>query len=388
MGLIFPETCTDWKFDLVGLLAIIGESIIEEVVQPLTASPTILLPRLLPAPHALIRPSRRTALPSTPVTVHGVYSGIQLQSIPYFPSMIHQLELTRPYEFQKMTIELCQDDEEVLRPGHDKIATVKKLAPLKLITICSSVWTAGVLAWAIVLRDGPAVVAIVLVSLASSFHSAASFWQSDAIVRPSSTRSPPGDLVLRTREGAFIVVHCKEAVARLLYTGEVKCAYVAGAKLYRILIYVGTLLLMLGIVLMSNCSWTMQVTLGASYLALNVIYMFCALTPAVSRTWHWNMRLVRVLDKSTIITENYTEAIWLAIRATKDIDWVRKGGLIPQTMVWNVWLDEAKLNASNGNANWPATKRKDELLLEDALAKEASNQDDDMSQPKRRPTLL
>ena len=100
------------------------------------------------------------------------------------------------------------------------------------------------------------------------------------------------------------------------------------------------------------------------------------------------MRLVRVVDKSTIITENYTEAIWLAIRATKEIDWVRKGGLIPQTMVWNVWLDEAKLNASNGNANWPATKRKDELLLEDALAKEASNQDDDMSQPKRRPTLL
>lgn len=61
----------------------------------------------------------------------------------------------------------------------------------------------------------------------------------------------------------------------------------------RILIYVGTLFLMVGIVVMSNCSWTMQVTLGVSYLVLNVIYMFCALTPEVSRLWHWGLRLIR-----------------------------------------------------------------------------------------------
>ncbi|KAK6826573.1 hypothetical protein RU639_005776 [Aspergillus parasiticus] len=387
MGLIFPETRTDWKFDLVGLLAIIGESIIEEIVQPLTASRAIFLPRLLPAPHALIRPSRRTALPSTPVTVLGVYSGNHLLSIPYFPSMIHQLELIRPYEFHEMTIELIQGDEEAPHVGHDKLATVNTLAPLRFITICSSIWTAGVLAWAIVLRDGPAVVAIVLVSLASSLHSAASFWQSSTIaLLPPSTQSPPGDLVLRTREGAFIVVHCSETVARLLYAGEASCDYVAGATMYRILIYVGTLFLMLGIVLMSNCSWIMQVTLGASYLALNVIYMFCALTPAVSRSWHWNMRLVRVVDKSTTQAQNLTEVVWYCIRATGETDWIRKGRLVPKTRQWDMWLDEAKQNRSN--TNWDAVAAKNRLMSYDVQAKEASSQDDDVSQPKRRPTLL
>ncbi|KAE8315032.1 hypothetical protein BDV41DRAFT_575372 [Aspergillus transmontanensis] len=295
MGLIFPETRTDWKFDLVGLLAIIGESIIEEIVQPLTASRAIFLPRLLPAPHALIRPSRRTALPSTPVTVLGVYSGNHLLSIPYFPSMIHQLELIRPYEFHEMTIELTQEDEEAPHVGHDKLATVNTLAPLRLITICSFIWTAGVLAWAIVLRDGPAVVAIVLVSLASSLHSAASFWQSSTIaLLPPSTQSPAGDLVLRTREGAFIVVHCSETVARLLYAGEASCDYVAGATI--------------------------------------------------------------------------------------------KGRLVPKTRQWDMWLDEAKQNRSN--TNWDAVAAKDRLMSYDVQAKEASSQDDDVSQPKRRPTLL
>ncbi|KAL2830008.1 hypothetical protein BDW59DRAFT_141618 [Aspergillus cavernicola] len=72
MGLEFPASRSDWRFDLVGLPAIIGESIVSEVVQPLTASRTSLLPRLLPAPHALIRPPRRTALPSTPVQGIGI----------------------------------------------------------------------------------------------------------------------------------------------------------------------------------------------------------------------------------------------------------------------------------------------------------------------------
>ncbi|PLB48308.1 hypothetical protein P170DRAFT_456874 [Aspergillus steynii IBT 23096] len=325
MGLDFPTTHGDWKFDLVGLLAIIGESIIDEVVQPLTASRTVLLPRLLPAPHALIRPSRRAALPSTPVTVVGIHTGIQLQSVPYFPSIIHQLDLIQPFEFQEMSIKMAYTEEPASHGTHDKLATVRALAPLKVITIL--------------------IVAIPLVSFASSFHSAASFWQSDAKPRVSGT-NPPGDLALRTREGAFIVVHCSQEVARLLYTGEGRCRYVAGAA-YRVLIYVGTLFLMVGIVVMSNCSWTMQVTLGISYLALNVVYMFCALTPEVSRLWHWELRMIDAVMNTTIQSSNYTEVLWHGIRATKSIEWIKKGGFAPATKAWDKWLDEAVRNCEN-----------------------------------------
>lgn len=104
MTLRFPESHGDWKFDLVGLLAIIGESIVSEIVQPLTASRTILLPRLLPAPHALIRPSRRTALPSRPIAGVDVRSKTNLTSLPFFADMIHQFDLIQPYEFQEFFI--------------------------------------------------------------------------------------------------------------------------------------------------------------------------------------------------------------------------------------------------------------------------------------------
>lgn len=361
MGLDFPKTRGDWKFDLVGLLAIIGESIIDEIVQPLTASRTILLPRLLPAPHALIRPSRRAVLPSTDVTVVGIYSGIHLQSVPYFPSMLHQFDLIRPYEFQEITIEFIADEEEGPLRKHNQLATVRTFAPLKLITIGSSLWTAGILIWAIILHDGPAVVAIVLVSLASSFHSAASFWRSYVARRHTPFREGvPGDLALRTREGALILVHCDEEVARLLYSGEARCTYVAGATAYRILIYAGTLFLMMGIVLMSNCSWSMQVTLGASYLALNVAYMFCALTPEVSRGWHWDLRWVKVVRSSTVEAANYTDAIWHAIRTTKSVDWIKKANFVPATPNWDGWLNQAKENCNN--PNWDAVSAKDRWM--------------------------
>ncbi|KAJ5547457.1 hypothetical protein N7494_005042 [Penicillium frequentans] len=109
MGLDFPTNRNGWQFDLVGLLAVIGESIIDEIVQPLTPSPSTLLPRLLLAPHAFIRPSRRTALLSTPITGAGVYSGATIDSIPYFAAMVHQVDLFQPYEFQGMTIKLKLD---------------------------------------------------------------------------------------------------------------------------------------------------------------------------------------------------------------------------------------------------------------------------------------
>ncbi|PLN85651.1 hypothetical protein BDW42DRAFT_202059 [Aspergillus taichungensis] len=389
MPLQFPQAHGDWKFDLVGLLAIIGESIVSEVVQPLTASRTIFLPRLLPAPHALIRPSRRTALPSRPISGIGVYSKQEMTSLPYFPDMIHQIDLIRPYEFQEFNISLSS---KATSDRHQKIATVKFFSPLKLLTVFSFLWTVGILVWAILLGDGPAVVAIVLVSAASSLHSAASFWQTSNTKVTRLGAHIQGDLVLRTREGAFIVVHCTEEVARLLYKSPLACDYVAGGTAFQILISMGTLLLMVGIVVMSNCSWTMQVVLGASYLALNALYMVCALTPAVSQYWHWDLSMFEIVMQK-MYCDNYTEALWGAIRATREAEWVVRGGYIPRTTPWQTWLDAATRNYMN--ENWDATAAKDHYMAQASRdATETVPPSNDYSNwptrdgPRRRPTIL
>ena len=81
MVLEFPTSRNGWKLDAVGLLAAIGETTTETCVEPMTASYLCLLPRLIPAPQALIRPNRRIALARVPASVVGVHTGMVQQQL-------------------------------------------------------------------------------------------------------------------------------------------------------------------------------------------------------------------------------------------------------------------------------------------------------------------
>jgi hypothetical protein len=61
-----------WRLDIVSLLAVIGESSIESHSQALTSSWTCVLPRIIPAPQVLLKPSRPTRMPVTNAVVVGV----------------------------------------------------------------------------------------------------------------------------------------------------------------------------------------------------------------------------------------------------------------------------------------------------------------------------
>lgn len=177
----------------------------------------------------------------------------------------------------------------------------------------------------------------------------------------SYTRDLSGDVVLRSQEGAWVVVHCNEEVARMLYYNDSgNCDYAMGGMSYQIFISLGTLMLMVGIVTMSNASWILQVVLGATYLALNGIYMICALVPAFSRFWHWDLSpfVIEVVARSEHRT--YTESLWGAIQATGETRWVDRVDLVPKTNEWQIWLNEAQKNITN--PNWDAVAVKDSLI--------------------------
>ena len=63
-----------WRLDIVSLLAVIGESSIESHSQALTSSWTCILPRLIPAPQVLLKPSRPNRMPQVNAVVVGVRS--------------------------------------------------------------------------------------------------------------------------------------------------------------------------------------------------------------------------------------------------------------------------------------------------------------------------
>ncbi|KFX87552.1 hypothetical protein V490_08165, partial [Pseudogymnoascus sp. VKM F-3557] len=89
-----------WRLDIVSLLAVIGESSMAEHSQAMTASWIGCLPRIIPAPQVLLKPSRPTRMPHSNASVVGVENGIQVSTLNYFPNILHPIEDLAPFAFR------------------------------------------------------------------------------------------------------------------------------------------------------------------------------------------------------------------------------------------------------------------------------------------------
>ncbi|EGE82117.1 hypothetical protein BDBG_01390 [Blastomyces gilchristii SLH14081] len=362
----FPENRDDWSLDIVSLLAVIGESAMSAHSQPLTASILCLLPRILPAPQALLRHERPTRLPSIPAHIVSIHSGTLLLELNHFANLVYNIDLPS-FAVREIRIKHREgyadtlSDEKKLR---NRILRTPKgvihaqpFSPLALLSVASFLLSVGLCAWAIILEDGVAVIAIVVVSFTSSIIGLSSMWHPNLTVRKRKTVVPDGDLIIRTRQGAFIIIRCTEEIARELYTGTEECSYVVSDQIFRALVGVGTFLLMSAVILMGNSTWTMQAALGGSYVLLNGCYQIAALFP---RGWHWNLIRYEMKEIRNIDAQTYTQALWKAIHVSKFTDWVRVSGAAPNSEAWRAWIDLAGDNLHD--ENWDAQKALDELL--------------------------
>jgi hypothetical protein len=76
------------QLDIVGFLAILGEGSVLANAQVSTLSKWIFLPRLIPAPQSLMRPTRPTKLEPSPGTVTGIFSGNVIDSINHIGNVV------------------------------------------------------------------------------------------------------------------------------------------------------------------------------------------------------------------------------------------------------------------------------------------------------------
>ncbi|KKZ61634.1 hypothetical protein EMCG_03819 [[Emmonsia] crescens] len=362
----FPKNRDDWSLDIVSLLAVIGESAMSAHSQPLTASILCLLPRILPAPQALLRHARPTRLPSIPAHIVSIHSGTLLVELNHFAHLVYNIDLPS-FAVREIRIKHREGYEETL---HDEkklrnrivrtpkgVIHARPFSPLALLSVASFFLSVGLCAWAVILEDGVAVIAIVVVSLASSIIGLSSMWHPNLTVRKRKTRVPAGDLVIRTRQGAFIIIRCTEEVARELYTGTEECSYVVGDQIFRALVGVGTFLLMSAVILMGNSTWIMQAALGCSYVLLNGCYQIAALFP---KGWHWNLVRYELEEIRTLDMQTYTQALWKAIYVSQFTDWVRVSHAAPNSAAWRAWIDLAEDNLHA--QNWDSQKALDDLL--------------------------
>ncbi|RYP60059.1 hypothetical protein DL770_010070 [Monosporascus sp. CRB-9-2] len=458
-----------WRLDVVTLLAVIGESSIADHAQTITASMMCLLPRIIPAPQALLKPSRPLRLPEVNAKMTGVYSGVTLDTVGFFANILHPLDELQPFSFKVLEITHADRNNaggaEVGRPvgnekkgvlerirsigrtdtatsdvrlnrlpgppsnGQDDITapasttgfnpprdveagpqqgitrrfTVKEkvqdfvanptlannakrpavppnlYSPLHILTVFSVLVTIGMIIAAAFWNDGSAILSVSLLSLASSVVGLASWWRPLLMSRSHTNKVPKGDVLIRTREGGFLLIKCTEEVARELYAGTEECDYRVGGQAYQALMGFGTLLLMVGVVLLGNCKWNSQIFIGAAYITLNALYWGMSLIP---KKYFWDLSRYKLRDVPPPEAQNahmttdpndqregvksFTRTLWYAIRETKRTAWVERSGAAPSTLQWQLWLREAEAAANSEDKKWPAVARKDEIMKMDA----------------------
>ncbi|KAI0847286.1 hypothetical protein F5Y00DRAFT_241581 [Daldinia vernicosa] len=450
-----------WRLDVVTLLAVIGESSIAEHCQTITASIFCLLPRIIPAPQAFLKPSRPGRLPETTAKMTGVYSGVVLDTVGFFANIIHPLDELQSFAFRVLHIThtdrnnaggievpgllnnrtsffqsirangrtvnqshqlrtlprgpppedrntripnepidaACSNDVEAgPTPGVHRRATMKEniqdfvanptrarnkkrpaipatlYSPVHVLSFFSLLLTCGIIALAAVLEDGTAILAVTLISFASSIVGWASWWRPILMNRSHNNTVPDGDVIIRTRVGAFLLIKCTEEVARELYSGTEECEYHVSGRAYRVLMGFGTCLLMVAVILLGNCKWYSQVFIGVSYIVLNGLYWTMGLIP---KRFFWDLSRYDIRDITPTISQNahketfsdpregapsYTRTLWYAIRETKRTAWVNRSGAAPDTPQWRKWLAEAEDAAISNNTDWPSVARKDVIM--------------------------
>lgn len=371
-----------WRLDIVSLLAVIGEGAMESHVQPMTSSWTCILPRIIPAPRVLLKSNRPTRMPEFPAAIAGVWNGTSVGTLNFFPNIIHPIDELPAFAFRVLEIRHKDKSPQVTRrssPEKEMIGNVvendemeaqhtvgmrrsestlkhiqrvvtetlfkprphiptQSLSPLNLLSVISCLLTIGLLILATIMKDGTACLALITISLSSSIVGYASWWSPILKRRPFQGYVPDGDLAIRTREGAFIIVKCNENVARELYTGTEECHYYVGPKLYRILVGFGIFLLMISVVLLGNCDFPMQAAIGGSYMVLNGALWLISL---LHKDWFWDLGLYVVRDvtpsdalhadvtltgiggdRDREKVASFTRTLWYAIRETKEVGWV------------------------------------------------------------------
>lgn len=227
-----------WRFDIVSLLAVIGENSIQSHSQALTSSWTCMLPRIIPAPQVLLKPARPNRMPCLPATIVGVHNGGNVPTLNYFPNIIHPVDDLPPYSFGVLrishkganapaaetnqknpssatSVELGQVEkglganlkrrptfkdkvkEKLVLPDQERkpIVPPSKYSPLTLLTWFSFVVTLALFASAIYLRDATACVALGTISMVSSITGYASWWEPRLRKRLFNSKVPPGDVV-------------------------------------------------------------------------------------------------------------------------------------------------------------------------------------------------
>ena len=292
------------------------------------------LPRLLPAPQALIKNNRAERLITSTGKVVAVYSGQERKSINHIAHVLHG-EKMEDYTVRCISI--------TKTGSYNPRAAI--FGPVTYLALLGLSMTIALIGLSISQNDGMALLAAIILSSLSTLIGIGSHWELILSKRKviSGRIVPDGDVVIVYENGAMLVIKCDENIARELYWAPEKCKYRVAPAPYRLIALLGTLLLMAGIVSLGNAGTNMQVAFGAAYAIINAAYWFVSALPP---KLHWDLGCYQIDPREyggQPESANFTEALWKAIALAGDTSWADFGNVAPKTRPWMQWLADAQI---------------------------------------------
>jgi hypothetical protein len=342
-------------------LAILGESSVLANAQVATLSLFFLLPRLIPAPQALIRIARPERLSPSATKVVGSKSGAYRDNVNHVAHLLHDGNSLPAYSVR------CH---RVTKAGGNLGVKARALSPLTFLSILGCAMSTSLLVLSIIEEDGMTLLATILLSFLATLIGIGNHWKLVFMKRTATRVVPVSDVVIEYPQGAFLIVKCDEDIARELYWHPERCHYHVGVTTYRIISLVATLMLMFGVVFLGNATLTLQTCFAAAYLILNAVYWVVAALP---QQWNWDLSCFRVETihyNTDEKSKTFTLALWKAIAITQSIDWVKIARSAPVSTAWQQWLEVAGDQANQGDPTRTDTEGKiilPEWDAEDAL---------------------
>lgn len=224
------------------------------------------------------------------------------------------------------------------------LVKLKALGPLSWVTLLGSFVSLALFIISIVLGDGMSLIATLLLSGLSTLVGLSNKWEL-RLPRKYNGRAklPPGDVVIRFPNKSFLVVFCDEEVARELFWAVEEIEYhIKNATAYRMISLVGTLMLMLGVVVLANAKLPLKFCWTGAYLLLNAAHWAAAALP---QHLHWDLSAFQVEEQGITGGPNnptYMDALGKVIMVTKSVEWLRLGKAVPFTHKWDEWLAETE----------------------------------------------
>jgi hypothetical protein len=378
-----PGIWKDLRLDIVAIIAVLGDSSVTRNAQVSALSWYNIIPRLLPAPQALLKQERERNLPAQLSTQSGtivsIRSGNVRQYLTFFTNVLH------PHRLERYQVEFLQvTPKRGKAPGNAYGA--RPWSELFWLSVVGCAMSVALLILSAIYQDGMALLATLFLSAVSTLIGIGSHWVLDF---PQAQLMPDklllADVVIRYPNGAFRVIRCTEPTSRLYFQGE-GCRYYFEDTTYRSITWLAAILLMLGVICMSNSTLRLQLAFATAYIILNALYWGASAVNPLTHYWDHAFEITKfeillpkghnMTPKSITETENqskwsaevtgdpntlkqryrnwrrgykmsdsptpertFTTALWIAIALTGTSKWLNDlTDIVPTSEAWKEWL--------------------------------------------------